>query len=213
MSGATQTPSSDRPSRKVADHVRRMRPWQKALLVVSMGLMLTGIAIRIFAQPPGPDQQPSPAAAPPDHNPAVSTPSHQRAAPGRTFLPDNLSTGDDVRSIPPRESQPPSRPSARDWSPALFKLGFSFFAGFCIAAALRLFFKAAAAFIGLVLLAAFALQYAGLFHINWADVAQHGEGVLAWLRTQTATFRQFILGQLPSAASAAAGLIAGWRRK
>jgi uncharacterized membrane protein (Fun14 family) len=201
MSDSSPGPSAiDRPAKKVADHVRRMRPWQKGLLVLSIGLMAGGVALRMFAAPPA--QSPAP---------VVSAPSAQRPAPGRTLLPDNLALEEEARDSRPAPPAP-SRPSARDWSPALFKLGFSFFAGFCIAAALRLFFKAAAAFIGLVLLATFALQYAGLIHINWSDVAQQGEGVLAWLKSQTATFRQFILGQLPSAGSAAAGLFVGWRR-
>lgn len=99
-----------------------------------------------------------------------------------------------------------------DWSPALFKLGFSFFVGFAIAFALRTFVKISIIAIGMFLLIHFALEYYGFISVNWDVFDDRYDSVADWLGRQTSSFRDFITGSLPSAASATAGLVLGFRK-
>jgi uncharacterized membrane protein (Fun14 family) len=99
------------------------------------------------------------------------------------------------------------------WSPVLFKTGFSFFIAFTIGFALRSFLRIALVAVGLLALAVFGLQYAGLLNVDWAAMSERWDGLLAWLGPQVSSFQAFITGQLPSAATATAGLYAGWRSR
>ncbi|MCB9845295.1 MAG: hypothetical protein H6811_04835 [Phycisphaeraceae bacterium] len=98
-------------------------------------------------------------------------------------------------------------------SPAVFRLGFSFAVGFAIAYALRMFLRLTLMFAGLMLLVLFGLEYAGMVTINWGALETSYDGVTQWLGQNTRSFGEFITGQLPSAASAVAGLVVGWRRR
>ncbi|MHC5005597.1 MAG: FUN14 domain-containing protein, partial [Planctomycetota bacterium] len=99
------------------------------------------------------------------------------------------------------------------WSPTIFKLGFSFFIGFCIGFAVRTFLKISVVAIGIIALAAFGLQYAGIIDVNWDAVSGHYDSVLDWLKDQTSSFTGFVQGHLPSAGLAAFGLVAGFRKR
>jgi uncharacterized membrane protein (Fun14 family) len=94
----------------------------------------------------------------------------------------------------------------------IFRLGFSFFVGFAIAYALRTFLKVSIVTIGILLLGLFGLQYAGVITVDWAAMEQHYDTVVAWLRTETETFRTFVTGYLPSSAMGVLGMVVGFRR-
>ena len=94
-----------------------------------------------------------------------------------------------------------------------FRLGFSFFAGFCIAYALRAFLKLTLLAIGLVLLLLLGLQYAGVIEVDFSAMGEHYDTAVGWLRTQVTSFHQFVTGYLPSSATAGLGLFAGFRRR
>ncbi|MFZ4573148.1 MAG: FUN14 domain-containing protein [Phycisphaerales bacterium] len=100
-----------------------------------------------------------------------------------------------------------------DLSPAVFRLGFSFFAAFCLAYAMRAFFRLAILFLGMCFLLLFGLQYAGLIEVKWGVIATEYDGLASWFSGQTRSFLGFVTGYLPSAGAAAAGLIAGFRRR
>ena len=99
------------------------------------------------------------------------------------------------------------------YSPAVFRLGFSFFAGFAMAYALRQFVKITVATLGVVLLGLFGLQYAGLIQIDWGLLEGKLDAAAAFLQDQTESFTAFVRGYLPSTASAATGAFLGFRRK
>ena len=63
-----------------------------------------------------------------------------------------------------------------------------------------------------LLLALFGLQYAGVIDVDWSRMSEHWDAIAAWLGEQTASFRDFITGYLPSAASALAGMALGFKR-
>ena len=91
-------------------------------------------------------------------------------------------------------------------------MGFSFFVGFSIAYALKTFVKISIIAIGMMLLALFGLQYAGVITVDWSAMEGHYDSIVAWLGTQTDTFRTFVTGYLPSSAMAGLGLVAGFKK-
>jgi len=115
------------------------------------------------------------------------------------------------------ESEPRSAADAEGepdvlWPGAVFRLGFGFFVGFCIGYAARMFMRLSFVAIGVVLLALFGLQYAGLISVDWTAMSEIFDRVAVWLRPNLAGFKNFITGTLPSAASGLGGLIIGLKK-
>ncbi len=98
-------------------------------------------------------------------------------------------------------------------APLLTKGGISFFLGFCMAYAIRTFFKISALFIGGAALLFFALQHFGLVPgIDWSQMDQKFQSVVTSVGQQLGNFKTFIEGHLPSSAAATAGMFTGWKR-
>ena len=110
----------------------------------------------------------------------------------------------------PREEEEISALS--EWSPAIFRMGFAFFAGFCIAYAMRTFMKITIVVLGVCLLLIIGLQQAGIVDVNWAEMEERYDSVAGWLAAQTGSFKEFLTGYLPSSASATAGIVAGFKK-
>jgi uncharacterized membrane protein (Fun14 family) len=103
--------------------------------------------------------------------------------------------------------------ASSQWSPALFKLGFSFFVGLAIGMALRIFFKVSLIFIGLFALGLFGLSYAGVVDVDWASIEGAYDSIVARLSDEATSFRTFVAGSLPAAGMAGLGLFTGLKRK
>jgi len=131
--------------------------------------------------------------------------------------------GDDPRppAEPPEDEpggsgQPPANEVDRwldTWSPAIFRLGFSFFVGFAVAYAVRGIIKLVVIFAGLLFLTLFVLQYAELVVVNWELMEQRYDELAAWIRREFSGVMSVARGYLPSAASGIGGLVVGFRRK
>ncbi len=169
----------------------RLAGWQKTLGVLSLVVTILGVALWSYAAL-RPEAAPDPAAG------------------GDSALALGLDPGNPGAAGPPAAE---TGNALDDWSPAIFRLGFSFFAAFCVAYAFRSFLRIAIVSIGLLLLALFGLQYAGLIDVNWSTWSGHYDSVAEWLRAQTAGFTEFIRGVLPSVGMATLGFIAGFRRR
>lgn len=105
-------------------------------------------------------------------------------------------------------------PTKTVWAPLLAKGGLSFFVAFCIGYAMRAALKVTMLGIGVLALAVFGLQYAGVIgEIDWSKAQQFWDDLTANLGEQFETAKDFVASSLPSAASAAVGLIAGFQRK
>ena len=163
------------------------------LLVLAVGFMAAGIAIPTLRRAPA--------------SPGGPAPSSHAAAGVSSFAEPG--TGAPPAAEPAAEPAPPESLL----SPALFRLGFSFFVGFAIAYALRSFFAFAIIAVGFFLLAMFGLQYAGIVDVHWGALAQRYDSFAAWLAAQTKSFPAFIGGSLPSAGAASVGLLTGFRRR
>jgi len=102
--------------------------------------------------------------------------------------------------------------TSEDWSPAIFRLGFSFFVGFVVAYALRWFLKTALLAAGFMALLLFGLQYGGLIEVKWGAIEDKYEEGSGWVSRQTESFQALVTGALPSAGAAGFGRRANSRR-
>ncbi len=178
-----------------------MPVWRRLLIVLSVLVMAGGVAGKVVAH------------------------GHKRIHPRATAISPTPSLPADARGLvrggspaaQPAQSDSASAPAADaidwdQWSPVIFRFGFSFFAGFCIAYALRTMLKVGMFVAGVILIAVLALQYAGLMNVDWNSVAGRYDSAAAWFQGQFASFKDFFTGHLPSAGAAAVGLAMGFLR-
>lgn len=163
--------------------------WAKLLLVAAAVLMVAGLALPLVS--------------------GRSSPKHASSTPGAAGMvdsPTGTATGTDPVGGPAADSGP-------SWGPAVFRMGFSFFVGFAVAYAIRSFIKAALVALGFFLIALFGLQYSGLVEVKWGFVHERYDEIAEGLSTGARSAWGAAVSYLPSAASATAGLLAGfWRR-
>lgn len=167
--------------------------WKKALVVLSLLAGCVGLAMGGSAEPVDPVMQAKSASAsglvqPSGFNvgslPGIGTQEGEETAEGKTI-----------------------------WAPLLAKGGLSFFVAFCIGYALRTFLKGTMLVVGVVALAVFGLQKAGILgEVNWDKAQGYWDNLTANVGEQFESLKTFVSGSLPSAASGTAGLFAGFRR-
>jgi uncharacterized membrane protein (Fun14 family) len=97
-------------------------------------------------------------------------------------------------------------------SPALLKLGFSFFAAFAAGLAMRTFLRLALIFVGLQILALMGLSYLGWVEVHWEAMSQAFDRFSDNVQKEAGSFQTFITGSLPQAGLAMMGLFAGLKR-
>lgn len=152
-----------------------------------------------------------------EEQPMGSAPGASGFLPGGTIPGDgNDDDGDSTPADP--EVDPDSGDqtitNAEDiWSPAIFRLGFSFFVGFAIAYAVRTFVKFSLIALGMFFLLLFGMQYAGFITVEWGMIQQRYEESQSWISAQFSSFKDFVTGELPSAGLFATGFVVGFRRK
>jgi uncharacterized membrane protein (Fun14 family) len=110
----------------------------------------------------------------------------------------------------PTGSHPPEAtgPSA---SEGVFRLGFSFVAGFCLGTFLRAMAKIASIAFGFWLLMTLVLASFDLVTVNWAGIDEVWDRF--WAGANWGDFQKFLTGSLPAAGLAGVGLYAGLRRR
>ncbi len=105
----------------------------------------------------------------------------------------------------------PAAPSgSADWAPPVIRVGFGFVAGLAVAYVLRACLRLALLILGFFLLAMIGLEHAGLVEIRWAEVQSRYEAVGLQVQEQLRSFWMYAAAHVPSAASATAGLAAGF---
>lgn len=192
---------------------RQRAPWQRVAAIISLLVSLVAGGFTA-ADALGGTRAESPAPAAAEVGTGAGNGLPDGLASG-LWTPESGEPAADRATGPDDAAGPEDAPAATDlrWSPILFKTGFSFFLAFTVAFALRSFVRIAMVGIGLVALAVFGLQYAGLLSVDWSAMADRWDGLMAWIGPQVSSFRAFLTGQLPSATAAAAGLLAGWRSR
>lgn len=97
-------------------------------------------------------------------------------------------------------------------SKGIFRLGFSFLAGFCIGSFLRATLRVAAIAIGFWLLMTFALSYYGIVVVDWAAMDSLWNRFAANVEQEWGSFQRFMTGSLPATGLAITGLAVGLKR-
>lgn len=94
----------------------------------------------------------------------------------------------------------------------MFRLGFSFLAGFSIGAFLRATLKIAAIAFGFWLLMTFALAYYDLVIVDWNAIDSLWQRFADNVSDEWGDFSRFMLGSLPATGLGATGLAIGLKR-
>lgn len=97
-------------------------------------------------------------------------------------------------------------------SKGIFRLGFSFIAGFSIGTFLRAVLKLAAIMLGFWLVMTFLLAYAGLVTVQWDEIDSLWNQFVGNIEGEWGNFQTFMLGSLPATGLATTGLIVGLKR-
>lgn len=179
--------------------------WQKGLLALGVLVGIGGLALWAFGSegtPPG--------------KTAASTGSGASARPpsgGESLLPgESPPYREPGETSSASETSPEGDGGSSEWGPPLARLGFSFVAGFAIAYALRVFMKITLFVLGGILIILFGLQYLGWISVDWSLFERGYDSFAAWVSANAGTFKDFVTGNLPSAASAVAGMVVGFKR-
>lgn len=94
----------------------------------------------------------------------------------------------------------------------VFRLGFSFLAGFCLGSFIRSTLKVAAIAFGFWLFLTLVLSYYGILVVDWNAMDSLWNRFAANVEQEWGSFQTFMTGSLPAAGLAAAGLAIGLKR-
>ena len=160
--------------------------WKKVAFTVALILGLSGLALTR------------------SHESAVQ-PAGQGGASGLDVNASSFSAGGSGAGVTAEEESL--------WAPLFMKGGLSFAVAFAAGFALRTFMKLTMLMFGVVALAIFGLQKAGIVgEIDWSAAEAHWDTLTANVGQQFESFKTFVTGSLPSAGAGTVGLISGFRR-
>ncbi len=94
----------------------------------------------------------------------------------------------------------------------VFRLGFSFLAGFCIGSFIRAALRVVTIAVGFWLLMTVVLSYFGLVVVDWHAIEGVWDRFATNVEHEWGTFQTFLTGSLPAAGLAAGGLAIGLKR-
>ncbi|MGK0205662.1 MAG: putative membrane protein (Fun14 family) [Planctomycetota bacterium] len=109
-------------------------------------------------------------------------------------------------------TEPGATAAAEPASRGIFRLGFSFIAGFSIGTFLRAVLKLAAIVLGFWLVVTFLLAYAGLVTVEWDQIDALWNQFFGAIESEWGDFQAFMLGSLPATGLAVTGLAIGLKR-
>lgn len=122
---------------------------------------------------------------------------------GNTFVPGTGPGGT------PTTPQPAPEPTSK----GIFRLGFSFLAGFCVGTFIRSMLKVASIAVGFWLFMTFVLAYFGLVNVDWNAIQSVWDRFAANVEQEWGSFQQFMTGSLPAAGLAVLGLTVSLKRR
>ncbi|MBL9080100.1 MAG: FUN14 domain-containing protein [Planctomycetes bacterium] len=94
----------------------------------------------------------------------------------------------------------------------VFRLGFSFVAGFCIGSFVRAALRVVAIAVGFWLVMTIVLAYYDLVVVDWHAIESVWDRFAANVEREWGTFQTFLTGSLPAAGLALTGLAVGLKR-
>ncbi|MCC6426555.1 MAG: hypothetical protein IT435_07015 [Phycisphaerales bacterium] len=161
--------------------------WKSKSLRLALGMTLVGLVIWIYS--------------------VVTRPPVSEVSAGTHHAASSLTPG--------AQSGASDKPATRvvdEAAPAIFRLGSSFVAGFFLGWLSRKFLKLAILVAGAVALGAYGLHKAGVVSIDPDAVKSTADQGLGAVRSGLESFKDFVFGYVPSAASGIAGMFMGIRR-
>ena len=198
MSSPTE-PSPDAPTeerRSLSTWLRSLPTWEKVALSAAVLAVAVGGAMTLVT-----GDSPDPSAT------TGATGGSSTSALGAGLVPEGTGVGGS-RSV--------GGGTAADGEPTskgVFRLGFSFLAGFCMGVFLRAVLKLAAIAVGFWLVMTFALSYAGLVVVDWNAIDALWTNFAGAVETEWGSFQGFMLGSLPATGLAVTGLTLDLRRR
>ena len=181
---APATKNTD-PRRSFREWLREMPKWKKAAVGLALATAAAGGVMTLL------NGDPTPAVGP------IDDMSDLRAI----LVEGSPQNGDRTEGT---QTEPASK--------GLFRIGFSFLAGFSIGTFLRAVLKLAMIVVGFWLLTTFLLAYAGLMTVEWDQIDALWTQFTNSIEGEWGDFQSFMLGSLPAAGLAATGLIIGLKR-
>lgn len=94
----------------------------------------------------------------------------------------------------------------------VFRLGFSFLAGFCIGSFIRATLKVAAIAFGFWIFLTMVLSYYGIMTVDWSQMDSLWSRFSGNVESEWGNFQTFMTGSLPAAGLAITGLAVGLKR-
>lgn len=173
------------PRRSFREWLREMPRWKKAAVGLALATAATGGLMTLLNGDP---------------TPAIGSADDMSGL--RASLIEDASQGSN--STEGTQTEPASK--------GLFRIGFSFLAGFSIGTFLRAVLKLAVIVLGFWLLTTFLLAYAGLMTVEWDQIDSLWNQFTNSIQSEWGDFQSFMLGSLPAAGLAATGLIIGLKR-
>ena len=178
-------PASTNRRRSCREWLREMPKWKKAAVGLALATATTGGLMSLLNGDP---------------TPVIDSPGDMSGL--RASLMEGAPQGSN--STAEDQTEPASK--------GLFRIGFSFLAGFSIGTFLRAVLKLAVIVLGFWLLTTFLLAYAGLMTVEWDQIDTLWIQFTESIQGEWGSFQSFMLGSLPAAGLAATGLIIGLKR-
>lgn len=168
--------------------LREMPRWKKVALLVATTAVVAGAVMMLVSPEAAPATQPTPG--------------------GQTDLQANLLPGAPKGGTGTAGTTPEAEPAAM----GVFRLGFSFIAGFCLGSFVRATLKVASIAFGFWLAMTLVLSYYGLVVVDWTAIDQVWNRFCSNVENEWGNFQTFMTGSLPAAGLAVAGLGIGLKR-
>lgn len=112
----------------------------------------------------------------------------------------------------PGGAVPAVEPAPEPASKGVFRLGFSFLAGFCLGSFVRAALRLVAIAVGFWLAATVVLAYYGLVVVDWQAIEGVWDRFAGNVEREWGNLQTFLTGSLPAAGLAVAGLAVGLKR-
>ncbi|MBX3357284.1 MAG: hypothetical protein KF745_02535 [Phycisphaeraceae bacterium] len=159
--------------------------WRSKVLLAAIGVTAIGAAMWVYAA-------------------ATASPAVPESSAASAFSSQLSATA-------PSDAAPKSR-LIDDSAPAVFRLGLSFIVGYFFAVVARKFIKITLLVAGLAALGIYGLRKAGVDVFDWSTVEGQVDQGVEWAKEHAGAARSWVMGYMPSAASAVVGMFFGARR-
>ena len=166
--------------------LREMPRWEKITCGIALAAAVTGGVMTLVSGDPTP----------------TDTAAGNLSGLNANLIPGQPGSGTGAEAV--GASEPASK--------GIFRLGFSFIAGFSIGTFLRTVIKLAAIVLGFWLVVTFLLAYAGLVTVEWDQIDALWNRFTGSIENEWGDFQSFMLGSLPATGLAVTGLAIGLKR-